>query len=152
MLQRATFGAGCFWGVEALFACQQGVVSTSVGYMGGHTTNVTYEQICTDTTGHVEVVDMQFDDHVTGYEDLLRIFWHNHNPTTLNRQGPDRGSQYRSVVFYHHEEQRRQALAMCQQLDCSGVYPTSVVTGIEAAQCYHKAEEHHQKYLQKHNI
>jgi peptide-methionine (S)-S-oxide reductase len=149
MLHCATFGAGCFWSIETLFAGQQGVTSTSVGYMGGHTASVTYEQICTDTTGHVEVVDLKFDDHVISYQDLLQLFWANHNPTTPNRQGPDHGSQYRSVVFYHTEIQRRQALGIRQQLDRSRIYSAPIVTTIEAAKRYHKAEEYHQKYLQK---
>ncbi len=149
MLQRATFGAGCFWAVEALFLPQTGIISSSVGYMGGYTLTVTYAEICTDTTGHVEVVDLRFDDQAMSYIDLLRLFWDNHDPTTPNRQGHDRGSQYRSVIFYHHEEQHKQALAMRQQLDHGGTYPASIVTSIEAAQRYHRAEEYHQQYLQK---
>ena len=149
MEQLATFGAGCFWGVETLFAEQQGVTSTSVGYMGGHTTNVTYEAICQGDTGHAEVVQITFDDNVIDFSQLLQIFWQNHNPTTPNRQGPDFGTQYRSVVFFHNQDQRQHAFEMRQQLTDKGTFKAPIITIIEAADRYYIAEDYHQKYLSK---
>ena len=149
MEQLATFGAGCFWGVESLFAAQDGVTQTSVGYMGGHTAKVSYAAICQGDTGHAEVVQITFDDSIITYSQLLEIFWQNHNPTTPNQQGPDFGTQYRSVVFYNNESQRRQALDMRKTLDESGAFRAPIVTIIEPAIIYHLAETYHQKYLLK---
>jgi peptide-methionine (S)-S-oxide reductase len=149
MEQIATFGAGCFWGVEALFAAKKGVIETSVGYMGGHTPEVDYQAICQGDTGHAEVVQLSFDDSVITYEDLLLFFWGNHNPTTPNQQGPDFGTQYRSVIFYHSESQKEQAEAMLAALTQNGVFNAPIVTIIEPAAKYHLGEEYHQKYLLK---
>lgn len=149
MQQQATFGAGCFWGVEALFATQPGVISTSVGYMGGHTPKVEYKAICQGDTGHAEVVQITFNDEIISFADLMQVFWQNHNPTTPNRQGPDVGTQYRSVIFYHTPEQQQQAIKERQQLDSNGSFPAPLVTIIEAASQYHVAEEYHQQYLAK---
>jgi len=149
MQQIATFGAGCFWGVEALFASASGVNSTSVGYMGGHTPQVDYQAICQGDTGHAEVVHIEFDDSVISYAKLLDIFWQNHNPTTPNQQGPDFGTQYRSVVFFHNPQQQQLATALRQQLNDSGQFSAPLVTIIEAASQYHLAEGYHQQYLAK---
>ena len=149
MTQVATFGAGCFWGVEALFAKQPGVRKTSVGDMGGPKPNPCYQEVCTGITDHVEVMQVEFDADSISYEQLLQLFWANHDPTTLNRQGPDIGTQYRSVVFYHSPEQQIDAQALMQQLQTSGYFPAPIVTAIEPAQAYWIAEEYHQQYLAK---
>ena len=149
MQQLATFGAGCFWSVELLFAAQQGVTSTSVGYMGGHTKEVNYNAICEGDTGHAEVVQVTFDDSVIVYSQLLEIFWQNHNPTTPNQQGPDFCTQYRSVVFSHNPSQQQSAVDMRQQLTDDGAFKAPIITIIEAANHYHVAEEYHQQYLFK---
>ena len=149
MLQTATFGAGCFWGVEALFAQQPGVMKTSVGYMGGPKPNPTYQEVCTGVTDHVEVIQLEFSDYIITYEQLLQLFWANHDPTTLNRQGLDIGTQYRSVVFYHTDNQKVEAEVLMQQLQKSGYFPAPIVTAIEPAQDYWPAEEYHQQYLAK---
>lgn len=148
-LQRATFAAGCFWGVEELFRQTEGVQDTAVGYCGGHLQEPTYEQVCSEDTGHAEVVDLTFDSQKVSYQELLSIFWQNHNPTTLNCQGPDVGTQYRSVVFYHSEEQKQQALEMKEQLQQSGRFSQPIVTEITEFISFYKAEEYHQKYLKK---
>ncbi|MDR6226709.1 peptide-methionine (S)-S-oxide reductase MsrA [Desmospora profundinema] len=148
-MERATFGAGCFWGVEEEFRRVKGVTSTAVGYMGGSTENPTYEEVCSDETGHAEVVDLTFDPSVVSYRELLQTFWENHNPTTLNRQGPDVGTQYRSVVFYHTPEQREQAEKSKRELEASGKWKDPVVTQIVPAAPFYRAEEYHQRYLQK---
>ncbi|MFC7442244.1 peptide-methionine (S)-S-oxide reductase MsrA [Laceyella putida] len=145
----ATFGAGCFWGVEETFRKLPGVLNTVVGYMGGTKENPTYEEVCTDKTGHAEVVQVEFDPAEIRYEELLDVFWNNHNPTTLNRQGPDVGTQYRSVIFYHDEEQKRIAEASKQQMDQSGRWKNPIVTQVEPASTFWRAEEYHQRYLQK---
>lgn len=145
----ATFGAGCFWGVEETFRKLPGVSNTTVGYMGGNKENPTYEEVCTDKTGHAEVVQIEFDPAQIRYEELLEVFWNNHNPTTLNRQGPDVGTQYRSVIFYHDEEQKRIAEASKQQQDQSGRWKDPIVTQVEPASTFWRAEEYHQRYLQK---
>jgi peptide-methionine (S)-S-oxide reductase len=142
----ATFGAGCFWGVEDVFMQVDGVTDTAVGYMGGTLENPTYEMVCTDRTGHAEVVQVTYDPSKVRYADLLKIFWENHNPTTMNRQGPDSGSQYRSVIFYHTPEQKREAEESKQEIDASGMWKNPVVTAIEPAQTFWRAEEYHQKY------
>ncbi|EGK07441.1 peptide-methionine (S)-S-oxide reductase [Desmospora sp. 8437] len=149
LMARATFGAGCFWGVEEFFRQMKGVTSTAVGYMGGTTENPTYEDVCTDRTGHAEVVDLEYDPSQITYEELLRVFWENHNPTTLNRQGPDIGTQYRSVIFYHSPEQKEAAEKSKQELAASGKWKDPVVTQIVPAAPFYRAEEYHQRYLQK---
>ncbi|QEH33908.1 Peptide methionine sulfoxide reductase MsrA [Aquisphaera giovannonii] len=146
----ATFGAGCFWGVEAAFARLPGVIETAVGYEGGTLDNPTYRDVCSDRTGHAEVVQIEFDPTQIPYEQLLAAFWKVHDPTTPNRQGPDHGSQYRSVVFYHDDAQRRAAEAMKEKLDAEGVFRRPIVTQIVPASKFWRAEEYHQKYVQKH--
>jgi peptide-methionine (S)-S-oxide reductase len=148
-VQKATFGAGCFWGVEAAFHELKGVVSTSVGYMGGTLENPTYEDVCTDRTGHAEVVEVLYDPAHISYEDLLDVFWKIHDPTTLNRQGPDRGTQYRSVIFYHTPEQEAAARASKERLRQSGRFKRDIVTQIEPAVTFWRAEEYHQQYYEK---
>jgi peptide-methionine (S)-S-oxide reductase len=148
-VQKATFGAGCFWGVEAAFRELKGVVSTSVGYMGGTLENPTYEDVCTDRTGHAEVVEVLYDPAHISYEDLLDVFWKIHDPTTLNRQGPDRGTQYRSVIFYHTPEQEAAARASKERLRQSGRFKRDIVTQIEPAVTFWRAEEYHQQYYEK---
>jgi peptide-methionine (S)-S-oxide reductase len=146
---KATFGAGCFWGVEEVFRNVKGVVSTAVGYAGGAKENPTYADVCTDKTGHAEVVEVEFDPSQVAYDELLGVFWSNHNPTTLNRQGPDVGTQYRSVIFYHSPEQKSAAEVSRAKIDKSGRFPRPVVTQIEPAPTFWRAEEYHQRYLQK---
>ncbi len=150
--EKATFAAGCFWGVEAEFRQIPGVVSTSVGYTGGHTENPTYKQVCTDRTGHAEAVEVVYDPSRVSYQQLLKVFWENHDPTTLNRQGPDIGSQYRSAVFYHTPEQQAAAEASKEELERSGRYRRSIVTQIVAAPGYYPAEDYHQQYLEKRGL
>ncbi|OLB44665.1 MAG: peptide-methionine (S)-S-oxide reductase [Ktedonobacter sp. 13_2_20CM_53_11] len=152
-MQKATFGAGCFWGVEAEFRqLPKGVVSTAVGYEGGTMKNPTYRDVCTDRTGHAEVVEVEYDPEKVSYEDLLKVFWANHDPTTLNRQGPDVGTQYRSVIFYHTPEQQVAALASKEKLEKSGRYRRPVVTEIVPATSFYRAEEYHQQYLEKRGL
>lgn len=143
------FGAGCFWGVEATFRKVNGVKEAIVGYAGGKTENPTYEDVCTDETGHAEVVEVEFDPSVVSYDELLDVFWSNHNPTTLNRQGPDVGTQYRSVIFYYTPEQRAAAEQSKAEQDRSGRFRRPIVTEIEPAPKFYRAEEYHQRYLQK---
>lgn len=145
----ATFAAGCFWHVEEEFAHVPGVVSTRVGYTGGHTESPTYEQVCSHTTGHAEAVEVTYDPAKTSYEKLLDVFWGMHNPTTKNRQGPDVGDNYRSAIFYHSDAQRDAALASKDRLEKSGKYRNPIVTEIAAATTFWPAEEYHQQYLQK---
>lgn len=147
--EKATFAAGCFWGVEQLFRKTPGVISTRVGYIGGSAPNPTYQQVCTDKTGHAEAVEIIFDPDQISYAELLNIFWDNHNPTTLNRQGPDIGSQYRSVVFYHTPEQAEIAKNKKNELDESKRFMQPIVTQIVAAETFYPAEEYHQNYLNK---
>ena len=149
-MEKATFGAGCFWGVEETFRHMKGVISTAVGYMGGTLPNPTYEDVCTDRTGHAEVVQVEFDPTQVSYEDLLKVFWENHNPTTLNSQGPDFGTQYRSAVFYHTPAQKATAVESRDKLQNSGRYKRPVVTEITPASEFYRAEEYHQRYLEKH--
>lgn len=151
-LQKATFAAGCFWGVEEAFRNIKGVVSTAVGYTGGHTANPSYREVCTDTTGHAEAVEVTFDPQAVSYGELLDVFWDLHDPTTVDRQGPDVGSQYRSAVFYHGEEQKRLAEESKKALEASGVHARPVVTEITAATEFYQAEEYHQKYLMKRGL
>ena len=151
-MEKATFGAGCFWGVEATFRSIPGVVSTLVGYCGGKTDNPTYKDVCTDTTGHAEAVEITFDPAQLPYEQLLETFWKLHDPTTPNRQGPDVGSQYRSVIFFHSPAQEAAARAAKERLDKSGKFRNPVVTQIVPAVPFYKAEEYHQRYLEKRGL
>jgi peptide-methionine (S)-S-oxide reductase len=145
----ASFAAGCFWGVEAAFRELKGVISTSVGYMGGHTQDPTYGDVCTGTTGHAETVQVTFDPSKISYNKLLETFWNKHDPTTKNRQGPDVGEQYRSIIFYYSEEQKKLANASKEKLDASGRYRNPIVTEIIPAPKFYPAEEYHQQYLEK---
>jgi peptide-methionine (S)-S-oxide reductase len=149
---KATFGAGCFWSVEVTFRNAEGVTDAVVGYMGGEVDNPTYEQVCTDRTGHAEVVQVSFDPEKISYEDLLEVFWESHDPTQLNRQGPDVGTQYRSAIFYHDESQRRAAEASRNMLDASGRFPRPIATTLEPAAPFWRAEDYHQRYLEKRGL
>ncbi|MDH3794140.1 MAG: peptide-methionine (S)-S-oxide reductase MsrA [Nitrosopumilus sp.] len=149
---KATFGAGCFWHVEDLLHKTKGVKSTTVGYIGGQLPNPTYEEVCTDKTGHAEAVEVEFDPDEISYGGLLDIFWNNHNPTTLNRQGPDVGNQYRSAIFYHDEKQKEIAEKSKHNLEQSGKHANPIVTEIVSAPSFYKAEEYHQKYFKKHGF
>jgi peptide-methionine (S)-S-oxide reductase len=151
-MEKATFGAGCFWGVEAVFRCHKGVVSTSVGYSGGTTENPTYEDVCSDKSGHAEVVEVVYDPAEVSYHALLNVFWENHDPTTLNRQGPDIGTQYRSVIFYHNEAQKGAAETSKENLQNAGKYKKNIVTEIKPAAQFYRAEEYHQRYLEKRGL
>jgi len=145
----ATFGAGCFWGIEQEFRKLTGVIETAVGYMGGTVKNPVYEQVCTNKTGHAEVVQVKYDPEQVSYEQLLDFFWSHHNPTTLNRQGLDTGPQYRSVIFYHTAEQRAAAEEAKELLIKSYRWDQPIVTAIESATTFWRAEEYHQRYLEK---
>ena len=149
---KATFGAGCFWHVEDLLNKTKGVKSTAVGYIGGQLPNPTYEEVCTDKTGHAEAVEVDYDPDEISFEELLDIFWSNHNPTTLNRQGPDVGIQYRSAIFYHDEKQKEIAENSKHLLEKSGKFDNPVVTEIVPAPTFYRAEEYHQKYFKKHGF
>jgi peptide-methionine (S)-S-oxide reductase len=151
-MAKATFGAGCFWGVEAAFRRVPGVMDAAVGYAGGTLANPTYEDVCTDRTGHAEVVEVEYDPAQVSYEQLLDVFFTSHDPTQLNRQGPDVGTQYRSVVFYHTPEQRTAAEAAKERLQASGKFRRPVVTAVEPAGPFWRAEEHHQRYLEKRGL
>ena len=150
--EKATFGAGCFWGVEATFRAVPGVKDAAVGYAGGKTENPTYEDVCSHTTGHAEVVQVEFDPAAVSYDHLLDVFWSNHNPTTLNRQGPDVGDQYRSVIFYHSPEQKAAAEASKARLEQSGRHKQPIVTYIQPAPTFYRAEDYHQRYLEKRGL
>lgn len=148
-MEKATFAAGCFWGIEAEFASIEGVKETTVGYIGGTADNPTYEEVCSGLTGHAEAVEILFDSEIISYDDLLHIFWEIHDPTSLNRQGLDVGSQYRSVIFYHNDEQQQKALKQKQKLEAKGVYVRPIVTEIVPAQKFYRAEDYHQKYYMR---
>ena len=150
--EKATFGAGCFWGVEAAFRQIKGVVSTQVGYMGGKMKNPTYKDVCTDKTGHVEVVEVTYDPKRVSYEKLLDVFWNNHDPTQLNRQGPDVGTQYRTVIFYQTPGQKKIAIASKENLEKSKKYSKPIMTEVVPAPAFYKAEEYHQQYLEKRGL
>lgn len=150
--QKATFGAGCFWGVEETFRRTTGVVDTAVGYTGGKSSQPTYEQVCSGRTGHAEAVEVTFDPTIVSYEKLLQIFWENHDPTTANRQGPDIGEQYRSVVFVHSPEQEAAAKSSKASLEAAGRFRRPIVTQIVPAPTFWRAEEYHQQYLEKRGI
>lgn len=149
VMEKATFAAGCFWGVEEAFRQVEGVVSTAVGYEGGSTPNPTYEDVCTDRTGHAEAVEVDYDPARVSYENLLDVFWQIHDPTTLNRQGPDVGTQYRSAIFYHTPEQRAAAIASKERQGKRGQDRRPIVTAIVPASTFYRAEEYHQRYLEK---
>ena len=151
VLEKATFAAGCFWGVEEAFRTLPGVISTMVGYTGGTTEDPSYEQVCTGTTGHAEAVEILFDPLVVTYEDLLKFFWTIHDPTSRDKQGPDVGSQYRSAIFYHSNEQKEKALKSKEHLQKDGTYRRKIVTEILPAKAFYKAEEYHQQYIKKHS-
>jgi peptide-methionine (S)-S-oxide reductase len=148
-MDMATFGAGCFWGVEHAFRQVKGVSSTKVGYSGGTFKNPTYHDVCTDTTGHAEVVQVEFDPAQVSYEQLLDVFWKVHDPTTPNRQGPDIGTQYRSAIFYHNPEQEAAARISKATIEASGRFKKPIVTEITPATEFYPAEEYHQQYLEK---
>ena len=152
-IEKATFGAGCFWGVEARFAALPGVTATAAGYEGGALQQPTYKDVCTDATGHAEVVELEFDSEKIAYGQLLDAFFELHDPTTLNRQGPDWGTQYRSAIFFHSPEQERQARAKIEQLTAEGRFSSRrIVTKVEPAQTFWRAEEYHQRYLEKRGL
>ena len=148
-MEKATFGAGCFWGVESAFMQVPGVIETAVGFMGGRTQNPSYKEVCYEDTGHAEVVHLTYDPAKVKYDQLLEVFWSNHDPTQLNRQGPDVGDQYRSAIFFHTPEQEAAARASKEWLEKSGRFRRTIATVIEPAQEFFRAEDYHQKYLQK---
>ena len=151
-MEKATFGAGCFWGIEAAFRQVPGVVDAAVGYMGGTLENPTYQDVCTDTTGHAEVVQVNFDPAQVSYQQLLDLFWEIHDPTTPNRQGPDVGKQYRSAIFFHSTEQETAALASKEKQHASARFRRPIVTEIIPAPTFYRAEEYHQRYFEKRGI
>lgn len=150
--EKATFGAGCFWGVEVAFRKVPGVTATAAGYLGGTLANPSYEDVCTGRTGHAEVVEVTYDPAKVGYEDLLNVFWAGHDPTTLNRQGPDRGTQYRSAIFYHNDAQKKAALESRERWNASGRFSGPIVTEITPSSAFYRAEEYHQRYLEKQGL
>jgi peptide-methionine (S)-S-oxide reductase len=151
-MAKATFAAGCFWGVEATFRQLPGVTATRVGYTGGKTENPTYKQVCTDMTGHAEAVEVDYDPAKVSYEQLLDVFWENHDPTQLNRQGPDWGTQYRSAIFFHSPEQEKAAVSSKEALEKSGRYRNKIATQIVPAVTFYPAEDYHQQYLEKRGL
>jgi len=151
-MEKATFGAGCFWGVEATFRQIPGVIDTAVGYLGGTLKNPTYEDVCTDRTGHAEVVQVTFDPAKVSYDQLLNVFWEMHDPTTLNRQGPDIGTQYRSAIFFHSPEQEAIARKSRAEVEDSGKFRRPIVTEITPVSTFYRAEEYHQRYLEKRGL
>jgi peptide-methionine (S)-S-oxide reductase len=150
IMEKATFGAGCFWGVEAAFRQVKGVVSTAVGYSGGHFPDPTYKDVCSGKTGHAEVVQVEYEPSQVSYDDLLKVFWDNHDPTTLNRQGPDVGAQYRSAIFFHNPEQESAAKASKEKMQTG--YKNKIVTEITPASEFYRAEDYHQQYLEKRGL
>ena len=151
-MAKATFAAGCFWGVEATFRQLPGVISTRVGYTGGNSQNPTYKDVCTDRTGHAEAVEIDYDPAKLSYDQLLEVFWENHDPTQLNRQGPDSGTQYRSAIFFHSPEQQTEAKASKETLEKSHRYSKPIVTQIVPAVTFYEAEDYHQQYLEKRGL
>jgi len=150
--EKATFGAGCFWGVEEEFRKIEGVRDAAVGYSGGTLENPTYRDVCSDRTGHAEVVEVDFDPSVVSYDRLLDVFWNAHDPTQVNRQGPDVGTQYRSVIFTHSPEQEKAAIASRDRLDQSGRFRRPIATQIEPAGTFWRAEDYHQQYIAKRGL
>ena len=151
-MAKASFAAGCFWGVETAFRQVEGVLETAVGYLGGRTENPTYESVCSGRSGHAETVEVEYDPAKVSYEQLLDVFWENHDPTTLNRQGPDVGEQYRSAIFFRTPEQEAAAIASKETREKSGRYKRPIVTEITPASTFYRAEEYHQRYLEKHGL
>ncbi len=151
-MERATFAAGCFWGVEAAFRQIEGVAGTTVGYSGGSFANPTYKDVCSGKTGHAEVVEVEFDPAKVSFDRLLDVFWENHDPTTLNRQGPDVGEQYRSAIYFHTPQQKAAAEASKEKLQSSGKYKRPIVTEIAPASEFYRAEDYHQQYLEKRGL
>jgi len=151
-MAKASFAAGCFWGVETAFRQIEGVLETAVGYLGGRTENPTYESVCSGRSGHAETVEVEYDPAKVSYERLLDVFWENHDPTTLNRQGPDVGEQYRSAIFFRTPEQEAAAIASKETREKSGRYKRPIVTEITPASTFYRAEEYHQRYLEKHGL
>ncbi|MFZ0979190.1 MAG: peptide-methionine (S)-S-oxide reductase MsrA [Candidatus Acidiferrales bacterium] len=151
-MAKATFAAGCFWGVEDAFRQVKGVTSTTVGYIGGTTKNPTYKEVCTDRTGHAEAVEVEFDPSQVSYRELLALFFQSHDPTTLNRQGPDFGTQYRSAIFFHDTEQEKEAREAKAALEKAGIFKRPIVTQIVAAPEFYRAEDYHQQYFEKQGI
>lgn len=151
-MELATFGAGCFWGVEVAFRQVPGVKDALVGYLGGTLANPTYKDVCTGRTGHAEVVQVEYDPAEVTYDRLLEVFWENHDPTTLNRQGPDVGTQYRSAIFYHSPDQKAAAEASRSRLEASGKLRRPIVTEITGASTFYPAEDYHQRYLEKRGL
>ncbi|MEC7640751.1 MAG: peptide-methionine (S)-S-oxide reductase MsrA [Nitrospinota bacterium] len=151
-MQKAIFAAGCFWGIEAAFRRIQGVVKTEVGYSGGKLENPTYEDVCTGQTGHAEVVAIEYDESQVTYEELLEVFWNIHDPTTLNRQGPDIGTQYRSAIFYLDANQQSLAQTLKENQQQTGKFANEIVTEITPALQFHMAEDYHQQYLEKRGL
>ena len=152
MAEKATFGAGCFWGVESAFREVEGVVDAAAGYEGGHTVNPTYKDVCTNATGHAEVIEVDFDPSKVSYDTLLQVFWTSHDPTQVNRQGPDFGTQYRTVIFYHTPEQQQAATRSKEALEKSGHFSRPIATQIVPAQPFYRAEDYHQQYLAKRGL
>ncbi|MGH9581801.1 MAG: peptide-methionine (S)-S-oxide reductase MsrA [Bryobacteraceae bacterium] len=152
MTEKATFAAGCFWSIEAAFRELPGVLDAASGYEGGHTANPTYQDVCTDRTGHAEAVQVEYNPAQIGYDRLLDLFWSMHDPTQVNRQGPDVGTQYRSAIFFHTPEQEQIARASKAQLEASGKFRRPIATRIEPAQTFYRAEEYHQQYLAKRGL
>jgi peptide-methionine (S)-S-oxide reductase len=150
MTEKATFGAGCFWGVETAFRKVEGVIDATVGYSGGHTKDPTYGDVCSGATGHAEVVEVEYDPSKVSYEELLEVFWENHDPTTLNRQGPDVGTQYRSAIFFHTPEQEAAAHASKEKVQERFKRP--IVTEIASVSEFYRAEEYHQRYFEKNKL
>ncbi|MGI9119411.1 MAG: peptide-methionine (S)-S-oxide reductase MsrA [Acidimicrobiales bacterium] len=152
MTEKATFGAGCFWGIEAAFRQVPGVVSTAVGYMGGTKDEPSYRQVCTGRTGHAEVVQVEYDPEKLSYDDVLAVFWDNHDPTTPNRQGPDVGTQYRSAIFFHDQGQEAAAAKARDELEAAGRFRRPIVTEITPVSTFWPAEDYHQHYLEKQGL
>jgi peptide-methionine (S)-S-oxide reductase len=152
MKQKATFAAGCFWGVEAAFSKVKGVLATRVGYTGGSLKNPSYEDVCSGLTGHAEAVEVEYDPVKVSYDELLNVFWSIHDPTTIDRQGPDTGSQYRSVIFFHTPEQEAIARNSKKNIEKTGKFKSPIATQIVPAGPFYEAEEHHQRYLEKHGL
>jgi peptide-methionine (S)-S-oxide reductase len=152
MIKQATFGAGCFWGVQAKFDALHGVTNTIVGYAGGTKKQPSYEEVCTGTTGHAEAITLKYDDNLISYDELLEVFWNMHNPTLLNRQGPDIGTQYRSIIFYHCDEQRQMAEHSRDSLEQARKWEQPIVTQIVPATTFYEAEAYHQHYFKQRGL
>ena len=148
-MEKATFAAGCFWGIETAYRRLEGVLGVAVGYEGGSKDNPSYQDVCTGQTGHAEVVEVDYDPEKISYDELLEVFWNIHDPTTLNRQGPDIGTQYRSAIFFHNEDQKKKAELSKSSKQSEGTYPDGIVTEITPHETFYRAEEYHQRYFEK---